>query len=87
MLELERIGGEYDWTSDAATTALLAVPLTGILIYNVWWVVGMVTEPVVDWWALLGPCVGRTWFALLAAQTAHRAITLRRKMRAVGGET
>lgn len=75
------------WPERWWTTALLAVVLTGIVTYDVWRVVGVLTEPVVDWWALLGPCLGGTWFALLAVVCAHRAITLHRRTRAVGGET
>jgi hypothetical protein len=58
--------------------------LTGIVSYDVRWVAGILAAPAVDWWELLGPCLGGTWFALLAVSTAHRAITLRRTARTAG---
>lgn len=75
------------WPERWWTTALIAVALTGIVFYDVWWAAGILAKPVVDWWGLLGPCLGGTWFALLAAQAARRAITLHRAARMVGGET
>ncbi|GAB2471158.1 hypothetical protein GCM10027162_78320 [Streptomyces incanus] len=65
----------------------MAAVLTGIVLYDVRRAVGILTEPVVDWWGLLGPCMGGTVFALLAVQAAARAISLRRTARAVSPET
>ncbi len=75
------------WPERWWTTALLAVVLTGIVAYDVWWVVEVLAKPVVDWWGLLGPCLGGTWLALMAVQAARRAITLHRRTRAVIGDT
>lgn len=75
------------WPERWWTTALVAVALVGIVSYDVWWVARILAEPVLDWWDLLGPCVGGTWFALLTVSTAHRAIILRRSTRAADVET
>ncbi|MBL3670118.1 hypothetical protein JL475_29890 [Streptomyces sp. M2CJ-2] len=74
------------WFKRWWTMALLAVGLAGIVIYDVWRVVRILAEPVVDWWGLLGPCLGGIWLALLAAQAARRAVSLYRAARPVGGE-
>ncbi|WP_406726976.1 hypothetical protein WJ438_23385 [Streptomyces sp. GD-15H] len=46
--------------------------LTGIVTYDVWWVVRILAEPAVDWWDLLGPCLGepgsRSWRLKLLAE-------------------
>ncbi|GGQ12421.1 hypothetical protein GCM10010249_33830 [Streptomyces roseolilacinus] len=69
------------WPERWWSTALVAVALVGVVSYDVWWVAGILAEPVVDWWELLGPGLGGAWFAALAVSTAHRAATLRRNAR------
>lgn len=74
------------WFKGWWTMALLTVGLAGIVIYDVWRVVGILAEPVVDWWDLLGPCLGGIWLALLATETARRAVGLYRVARPAGGD-
>ncbi|WP_406469284.1 hypothetical protein OH738_19465 [Streptomyces hirsutus] len=75
------------WPKRWWSAALLAAVLTGIVMWDVRRAVGILTEPVVDRWELLGLCVGGTVFALLAMQSAVRAVSLRRTARAVSSET
>lgn len=81
-----RLGGivSKGWPERWWTTALVAVALTGIVSYDVRWAAGILAAPVVDWWELLGPCLGGTWFAALAVSTARRALALRRTVRTAG---
>ncbi|MGW4748924.1 hypothetical protein ACWEPR_29445 [Streptomyces sp. NPDC004290] len=74
------------WPERWWTTALVAVVLTGIVAYDIWWAAGILAEPGGEWWRLLGPGLGGAWFALLAVSAVHRAITLRRTTRVVPGE-
>ncbi|MFE7516474.1 hypothetical protein ACFU8I_35375 [Streptomyces sp. NPDC057540] len=75
------------WPERWWTMALVALALTGFVAYDIWWAAGILAEPVVDWWGLLGPCLGGTWLALLAVSAVDRSIALRKKTRAVPGET
>lgn len=72
------------WPERWWTTALLAVVLTGIVAYDVWWAVEVLARPVVDWWGLLGPCLGEPGLRSWRFKPAGRAITLHRRTRAVG---
>ncbi|MFE1799034.1 hypothetical protein ACFW9L_23155 [Streptomyces sp. NPDC059517] len=69
------------WPKRWWTTALVAVTLAGIVVYDVWWIAKFLTEPEAasaDWWELAGRCLGGTWFAFLGVATAQRATALRR---------